>query len=347
MDNKVPGLDKIKSTFNGDTGYGAEMLPEELSTAIIKRVFDLSWIRNSVPSVNMTTQTMKLPKITGGITMQGTSSNKNVAADESRQTTSEVELDMKTIIGNAPIDNKTTFYAVDTMMPSLMDDIVMSVLDTEEDVFINGDITTGVTNINGVYDATNFPNGYKSRDPKLELNGLRIFAQSGVTVNASGGYLTPSDINNALAGLGKYALTKSNILVLVSHSTAATIRSWEQLETVEKYGKDATILTGEIGKVLGTSVLQSSRISDTLDTAGVERDQSAGTSADNRTIVLVFNKTSPLIGNPAGAERKFNVKIDDQPTTDRIVLVPREDLAFANKYDEAICQIINVKIGTI
>ena len=126
----------------------------------------------------------------------------------------------------------------------------------------------------------------------------------------------------------------------------AIVLGWEELRTVYKYGPKATVLTGELGKLYGTTVISTSLVPDTLDDDGAAKNQSSGTGG-NRTVVLVFDKRSPIIGNPVKAERKFKIEVDDEPQGDRIVLVPKEDFAFANRYDEAICQIINVLPGTV
>ncbi|MFA5216874.1 phage major capsid protein [Sulfuricurvum sp.] len=348
MSQKIPGVEEIKTAFDGTTGYGAEMLPTEVSEEIIMQVWEESWVRNTFQSVNMTTETLKIPKFTAGITMQGTTGYVGTAATESRQSTDEVELSMKTIIGNAPIDRKTLAYAVPTLMPAIEGDIKDSVAETEEDVFVNGDTTAGASNINGAYNITNFPDGIVTRDPRLELKGLRYYAlNGGASVNASGASLTSTHVRKALAALGKYGKKKTDLVMIVSTSVETVILGWDELKTLDKYGPQATVLTGEIGKLFGMTVIGTSLIPDTLDSTGVARNQGSGTTADNRTVVLVVNKRSPIIGNPTMAERKFTIEIDDEPTKDQIILVPKEDMAFNVRYLAAICQIINVLPGTL
>jgi hypothetical protein len=341
----VVGAEEIKAALDGSSGYGLEMLPDELSSDIIMRVWEESWIRNSVKSLNMTTVTLEIPKITGGITMYG-KADTDQKATETRHTTDKVTLTMKTVIGNAPIEKKLIAYAVDTLMPSLEEDIRDAVAEMEEDMFINGDTTTGAGNINGQYHATNFPDGYVSRDPRLEFDGLRHFAiAGGAVVNASGLALTQTHIRQAFAQLGRYGIRKGDIIIAMSLSVSTTVLGWTELLTVDKYGPSATILTGEIGKVFGATVVATDLLSDTLDADAVARTQAGGTTG-NRSVVLVFNKTSPIIGNPAMPERKFRILLDEEIRDDEIALVPIEDIAFANKYNEAICYIRNVAPGT-
>lgn len=341
---KIPGVENAKASLDGSTNYGSQFLPTAVSQDIIKRVWEESWVRKTVTSITMNTQTLKIPKISAGITMEGTSGNTgDPEADESRHVTTEIELTMKSLIGNAPIQKKLIAYAVTSMMPAIIDDIRMSVAETEEDVFVNGDTTSGAANINGSYNAVNFPNGVVSRDPRLELDGLRkMSSDAGNTVNASGASLTSAHIRAGFAQLGKYGKKKDQVTIVVSNTVETIMFGWDELKTIDKYGPQATVKTGEIGKLYGATVISTALLSETLDTTGVERNQSAGSPADDRTVVLMFNNRSPIIGNPAKAERKFTIEIENVPKKDRVLLIPKEDLAFANRYDGALCQIINV-----
>ena len=232
------------------------------------------------------------------------------------------------------------------MLPSLEEDIRKAVAEMEENMFINGDTTTGASHINGVYHETNFPGGYFARDPRLEFDGLRHFAiAGGAVVNASGEALTQTHIRKAIAELGRYGIYKSEIIILMSLTVSTTVMGWTQLLTIDKYGPNATILTGEIGKVFGCTVIATDLISDALDANGVARTQ-AGGATGNMSVVLVFNKTSPIIGNPARPDRQFRILLDEEIVDDEIMLVPIEDIAFANKFNAAIAYIRNVLPGT-
>jgi hypothetical protein len=344
----VQGEERVRASLDGTAGHGAEFLPTMLSNRIIKQVFEDSWVRNSFESVLMDTITQTFPKISGSIRMYGTTGNEgDPEATESRHTTTDLTLSMKTIIGQVPIQKKTLAYGITGMLNAFLQNISDYVSETEEDIFINGDTeTTYSSNINGEYDPTNYPLGIQSRDPRLELDGLRKMARrtNAKTVNASGSSLSTVHVRSAFNQLGKYGKKKRNLLVIVSDSVECEVLGWTQLETLEKYGPKATILTGEIGKLYGTTVIGTSLIPDTLDENGVARNQSLGTSG-NKTVVLVVNKMYPLIGNPRMSERRFKIQVKDKPEKDRIILIPIEDLAFEIQYDEGICQIINVRPG--
>lgn len=343
----VMGVEEIKAALDGTSGRGLDMLPVPLANEIIGRVWEESWCRQMFRSYNMTSDTMDISKLTDGMTVYGKGKT-DEGATESRHATTKITLSLETIIGNGPVEKKLIAYAIDALMPSIEDDIVNKFSETEEDMFINGDTETGsayASNINGAYNAVNYPLGISSsRDPRLLFDGLRKKAiDGGTSVNASGQALSQTHIRKAFNALGRYGKKKSDIIILCSLSVSNTILGWDDLRQLRNYGPGATILTGEIGEVFGCKVIATDLVPDTLGDTGVARSQA--TTTDNRSVVLVFNKTSPVIGNPAMAERKFKIALYDDIINDEIHLVPIEDVAFNCRYNEAICYIYNVLPG--
>ena len=348
-ENAYMGVEEIKAALDGTSGRGLDMLPVPLANEIIGRVWQESWARNMFRSYNMTSDTMDISKLTDGMTIQGKGKT-DQGADESRGATDKITLSLETIIGNGPIEKKLIAYSIDALMPAIEEDVVNKFAEVEEDMIINGDTETGSSyadNINGAHDDTNYPDGISgARDPRLLFDGLRKKAIDGAKkVNASGQALTQTHIRKAFNQLGRHSRKKSDIIILCSLSVSYTILGWDDLRNINKYGPGATILTGELGEIYGCKVIATDLIPDTLGDTGVARNQGAGTD-DNRSVVLVFNKTSPVIGNPAMAERKFKIALYDDIVNDEIHLVPIEDIAFNVRYNEAICYIYNVLPGT-
>lgn len=343
-ENKVLGAEEIKAALDGTSGHGLEMLPNELAEEIIGRVWQESWIRNSFRPVNMDMVTMDISKITTGLTMQRKGKT-DQRADETQYGTDDVSLELCTIMGNVPIEKKQIVYGIAAQLPSIEQDIKNAVAEAEENMVLNGDTTATsayADNINGKYDATDFPNGIVGdRDQRLCFDGLRKKAiDGGLDVNASGQVLSSTHIRKAFKQLGRLGVRKGDLLIIMSLSVSTGVLDWTNLQTVDKYGPSATILTGEIGKIFGVSSIATDLISDTLDANGVERDQSAvGT---DYSVVLVVNKTVPIIGNPAMADRKFKIALDESVRDDEIYLVPIEDIAFAVRYTNGIAYIRNV-----
>ena len=250
---------------------------------------------------------------------------------------------MKTLIANIPIGNRMVAYGVQGIMPAIRDDIASRLAFNEEEMILNGDVVitnTYADNINGLYHADNNPIGVSGtvNTHLLQFAGLRKLA-TGTAVNAGGDALTSADIRLAIANLGVYAQNRDELLLVVPRSVEADMLGWTELQTIDKYGPQATILTGEIGKVYGIKVVATSALPDgTLVAGGTNPGDGSGTLS----VCVLCHTRSPVIGNPSMAARRFTIGFEDEPKSDRFVLIPRQDLAFAVRHSAGIVLIRNV-----
>jgi hypothetical protein len=63
-----------------------------------------------------------------------------------------------------------------------------------------------------------------------------------------------------------------------------------------------------------------------------------------QTVAVLVNTRSPLIGNPTDADRRFSIGFHDEPTKDRFVLIPRQDIAFGVRYTDAVCLLLGIDV---
>lgn len=349
QDELNEGVTYLKSALAGAAaGTGDEFLPTETAEEIIGLVYERNFARQSFPSVSMSRDTLKMPKITGSVTFAGhslTDVEAGTAGAESRNVTAEVTLEMKTLIANIPIGNRLVAYGVQGIMPAIRDDIASRLAFNEEQMILNGDTETGGTpayadNINGYYDGTNNTGGVNASNNThlLQFDGLRKLA-SATSINAGGNALEAADIRSAIAGLGVYAQNRDELLLIVPRSVEADMLGWTELQTIDKYGPQATIISGEIGKVYGIRVVATSALPDgVLNASGVNPSDGTGTLS----VCVLVHTRSPVIGNPSSAARRFTIGFEDEPKSDRFVLIPRQDLAFAVRYTDAVILIRNV-----
>jgi len=328
--------DAVLKALDGTAGKGDEMLPEEVRNEIIEIVREKSWVRQTIPTIEMSMSTVKIPKLTGSITFYGVSDSATSEPSESTHSTDDVQLDMKTIMGKVPIKKKLLTYAIPSLEAELKNDIGGALAQTEANVVVNGDTDTTASNINGTL---------STGDVRLELDGLRkhnftaVAAGSVTNVDASGAALGLSDIRKAIANLGVYGRYRDQLILLVSPTVGAEMLGWDELETIDKY-PEATIVTGQVGKVYGISVIVTDAIPENLNDSG----KYDGTTTD-KTVAILFNKNSPILGVPTYADRKFNIQVEEKPGLDQINLYPMEDIAFNVRYQDAIVQIINISVA--
>ena len=336
-------VERVKAALAGvDAGTGATMLPTETADEIIEIVYERNFMRSIFPSIPMSTKTINVPSLTGSIAFHEQTlaeTEAGTAAAESRPSTGEVTMTLKTMIANVPIGNYLIAYGVEGLLNVIRDDIASRLAHNEQNLFLNGDTEAGnsyADNINGAYNASTNTSGVNAstNDYLLMFDGLRKLAGKSSTV---GGAFAASHLATAIKELGVYAENRSDLCLIVSRNLEVQLLGLSQLQTVDKYGPEATIVTGEVGKIYGIRVFATSVMRDNLNASGVFD----GTTTD-KTMALLLHMRSPLLGNPTVADRRFSIDFHDEPHKDRFLLVPRQDVAFAVRYADAICKMVSI-----
>lgn len=335
---------------------GLTFMPEGWADEIIDLVYELSFFRQLVTSMIMNEYKVHIPKLTGTIdyyqwTRSASEGGSDVTA--SAPTSDEVVLEIQTLLGSVPIGNAAIAYGVAGLGPGIKREMAKRLNWIELHSFINGDLTITTSyadNINGAY---NDPDNLRGVDAthntyKLMYNGLREHNFDAATagevtnVDASGATIANSHIREALKNLGVYGDNKADVVLLIPKAVEATILGWTELLTIDKYGPAATVVTGEVGKLFGVTVVSTSVLQEDLDSSGLRP-----ATADVLTACIMFDKSSPIVGNPGPASRKFSITFDDEPKRDRFSLIPRNDVAFNVRRRDSIIQIYNLAVTVV
>ena len=338
-------VERVKAALGGATAAtGGTFLPVETSQEIIRIVYEQNYLRGLISAIPQGRQTLKIPKLTGSVSFHEislTAVEAGTEPAESTQATAEITLELKTIIANVPIGNYLVSYGVEGLLQVLRDDIGSRLAYVEENLILNGDttITTAYAdNRNGAYNASTNPKGVNAtNNDYLLLFGGLLESASATVVDAGNAVFALSQLRSAITNLGVYANNRDELALVVPRLVETQLLGFTELQTLDKYGPNATILTGEIGRIYGIRVFGTNTLRDDLNATGVYD----GTTTD-RTIALLFNHRSPLIGNPTKTERRFNIGFKDDPTKDRFILIPREDISFGIRYTDALCVIYNL-----
>jgi hypothetical protein len=336
-------VERVKAALAGAaSATGATMLPTETADEIIQIVYERNFMRSLFPAMPMSRRIVKVPKLTGSISFHQQTlamTEAGTASDESRAATGEITLELKTMIANVPIGNYLIAYGVEGLLTVLRDDIASRLAYNEESLLLNGDTETGSSyadNINGAYNSSSNPTGVDANDNDylLVFDGLRKSAGKTVTV---GGAFALSHLRSGINELGVYADNRDDLAMIVPRNLEVQLLGTTELQTVDKYGAGATILSGELGRIYGIRVFATGTIATNLNATGVYD----GTTTD-KTVALLLNVRSPLIGNPTVAERRFSIGFHDEPTKDRFVLIPKQDIAFGVRYTDAVCKMVGI-----
>lgn len=336
-------VERVKAALAGAANStGATMLPTETADEIIEIVYERNFMRSLFPAMPMSRRIVKVPKLTGSISFHQqtlTMSEAGTASDESRAATGEITLELKTMIANVPIGNYLIAYGVEGLLTVLRDDIASRLAFNEENLFINGDTETGSSyadNINGAFNSSSNATGVDANDNDylLLFDGLRKSAGKSVSVS---GTFALSHLRSAINELGVYADNRDDLALIVPRNLEVQLLGMTELQTVDKYGAGATILSGELGRIYGIRVFATGTIATNLNWTGNYKTGSG--TVQNKTVALLVHTRSPLIGNPTVADRRFSIGFHDEPQKDRFLLIPKQDVAFGVRYTDAVCKL--------
>lgn len=342
-----------KKGFNGGSNYftkalthsgsatGAEHIPEKWAATIIREVYERGWHRQVFNTYTMSSIKEHLPKFTDrwrakylGAPITTVDPADQIALTSTASSTGEREIELKTLTINLMIDNKYLVYNASPQIESILkEDLINAVMETELDAVINGD--TSSTHQDADVHALG------ADDARKAFSGLRKLA-TGTTVDCEGNKFTYGYFNNMLKNLGRQARGQYQDLVLfVSPAIAAQIRLFPELVTLEKYGPQASVVAGEIGKLSQVTVVELDKeyMREDLNASGVHSGNEAN---DIKTMALLVNSKRCWLGVPRFLDRTLQIKKWDDPRFDRIQLIAKEDLGFQVTHTEAIVKAVNV-----
>jgi HK97 family phage major capsid protein len=219
------------------------------------------------------------------------------------------------------------------------DKIALSMAEAQENICINGDTTTALDSGGG---------GYVTNDQRSAWHGYRklIALKSGNSPNpkvtaGTSSALDISDLRQVRANMGKYAINPKDVVAITGPQgyikvlglAAGTNES--PVQTIDKYGPQATIVTGELAKVDGVPLIVSEFVGPGNPLSGAENLNVSGIfdgTTTDFTEILYVRPSSLVFGDRRAATLKSKEVIE----TDQDVLVILQRLTFVPLYGTAV-----------
>src|SRR3990167_2709644 len=265
-------LNMLKYMSSTTANQGSEFIPSPTAAYYIGYKTERSWARQAFRQRTMQVGiTETIPKDTSMMTVDYINSeiSSNDTADyfdETNPRTSSVTLTLRTFTINLQVQYKHIAY---NSVANMGAEYERKIRDTsilfEEDAFINGDSSsTTSTNINNAYNASNHSHGVGTAAGQnrhlVAFNGLRK-AATGTTVSVGGVAVSVADFMTAFKNMGgRFAQNPEDTLIIVSFDLALAMMRFSQVETLETYGPQATIFSGEIGRLYARRIIVSNRM---------------------------------------------------------------------------------------
>lgn len=271
-------------------GEGAEFVPRDLSATLIDRInLDLR-VASLFPRIVMPTNPFDLPA--AGITRQLTATKAEETADTPAQkflavtpasrkvTLSAVKFGVRAIISKEAEED-----SIVAMLPFLQDELVDFLSADVENAILNGDATAPHQDS----DVTDYTD---PKDPRTAWDGLRFLAPAAAKTDAANAVLTPAMLRTNRSKMSRYGIRSDQLAHIVPMRGYISLLSDANVQTLEKYGPNATILSGELGRVDGAPIVVSEYVRQDLNATGVFDNVTT-----NRTVALTVNRRAWMIGD--------------------------------------------------
>ena len=311
----------VKAMDTETAGEGAEWVPTGLSAEVIDRVRLELKVGNLHTRLPMPTNPYQIPIVssdpTAYLVAESTAdvSNKITASDKG---TSDRILTAKKLGARVLFSEELSEDSIVPVLSELKNNIVVALKTGVEDCTINGD-TSGTHQDSDVTSAA---------DARKAWLGYRKMAQSAAKVDIS--TFNADVLRTIRKKMGVYGVNPVNLAWVVGISGYIQMlgikddQNNPMVTTIDKYGPNATILTGELAKFDGSPIIVSEKVRETLNASGVYD----GTTTTKTEIILVYRP-----GFRFGDRRKVTIKTDEDIETDQTILVATLRMAFAAMHD--------------
>lgn len=277
---QLSGEDFIQTNANevmgtAQTGYGAEFIEDTiLSTELIERLQNSSGLLGKAVYKTMNANSQDFPVRGAKIRMSlateqtGTPNATDAAAPQVKKAkTTELNMTAKEMV--------ITVYYSDTLLEDsvigiaeyVMQEITFAYETSLHQIIINGDTTTGTTNINLDGANTSTLTDGNATDFLL-ANGIRKTAIANSATVDAGGAFGIDHVRAARAKMGLKGLNPAELAMIPDQNTYFELMNLTEVETIEKFGDAATIKNGVLVALDGIEIVNREEMPLLTDTAG-------------------------------------------------------------------------------
>lgn len=144
--------------------------------------------------------------------------------------------------------------------------------------------------------------------PERAFDGLRVrafkAAANALSVDAGAAVVNESHLRAARKLMGKYGTNPADLAIIVGPKAYNEMQDLDDVRTLEQYGPQAPVLTGELAKYEGIPVIVSEWLREDTDTTGIN-----GASGNTKLSILIVNRKRFMVGLRRGVQ----VRVEPAP----------------------------------
>lgn len=251
--------DKVKryTMTEADSGIGAELTDTILWSGLFRDVTGGTAVAQLfTPFIQMTSGKMELSELGDSVFYKPAGEGQAVTATD--LSTAKRSFNAYLLKSQVDLSDELDEDALIAMIPEVRNRLIRNAQETIDSVILNGDTTTGATNIN--YYGGDI--GTTSRF-LIGFNGLihySLIEMASYCLKDMSGAPTVALMNEVLGKLGKYGLDPKQVAFICDQDTWAVLRGVGDFLTVDKAGASATLKTGQVPTPFGSPMVVSTQL---------------------------------------------------------------------------------------
>ena len=307
-----------------DTTDASAIVPTAIGTELLRDVEKASPLMTNIRTLDMPTQPWTPPYQSSNATIYGvdeSTTDDAAAVKASDLGVAAITFNAKKMGARLLWSRELDEDSAIAILPIVREDFIRITRDGWERAHIFGDETTDNTNINQEGTAPTTTAGQK--DHWLQNDGLVhhcVITNTGqaIAINAA---ITMALWRSIRAALGKYGDNPSDLVSVVTRELLYDLLNLTEVQTMDKIGTRATILTGSLGIIDGTNLFVSDGLPKTDATGKID-----DTAGDNvKKSAVMFNR---VVGAMCGRRGDLRIEVEPINKTDQYegVVFSRRDI---------------------
>jgi len=300
----------IKAMDSTTATAGDELVPTNLAGQLWEDFFLQSKIVSTLQRIAMPTNPFDIPLGLGSVTWR--KGGENTATTQSNPSTAKVTLTSTELVTEQAWSYTLDEDAVVAMAPAIRARLAQSGAEAMDAFALNADNTvTSTGNIN-MDDATPPSDSYYISNGQDGIRHQYLVDNTNMGTDQNGA-LTDAKLLTEMAAMGKYAVDPNKLVIFCDVSTylngflsAASGSPGELLTTIDKFGSNALVLTGQLAAFRGVPIVvtASQPLTETDGKANVAAGAKGGLSIVNRDMWYIGFRRDLLIEMDKDIQRR-------------------------------------------
>lgn len=296
------------SLMSDSAGDGLEWVPTLFSGQVWQDIRLQTLIASNLMNIDLPSPDFKLPYKTGQGTVYLTEQAANMTV--SQFGTAADTISAKGIGAAMAFSGEMAEDSIIAVMPLIRIDLATSIAEAIEGCIINGD--SDGTHLDSDIQAGSAAHPWKG------WNGYRKLCLAAAETKVDASSFGTTALRAARKKMGKYGLNPADLMWVPGVSGYNSFLGISEVLTMEKYGANATLLTGELGRFDGIPIVPSGQMRENLDANGVYN------AAGTKTATLLINKRWGVFGT----RRRLTIEDDRFILGDYTLVVAKTRVGF-------------------